>query len=256
MFPKKFWNEFRLSAWSNEIFVGMWFDGDNIKKRYENIILQAINKTSLTPRFLKNILTGDSIPSDIMKGIVECKLVLFDISPMLDMKIQDNYIRNSNVMFELGLACTWRNAEEIIITRDDDGRLPTDIQHIGVLKYDTKNETQAIEEIHKTIVFRLNQVEKIQKSIVRKTAENLTIQAYNLLIQSKGKICHDANLKEIDKLLAIPLLLNLGLMEMLTDGKGYGYHPTQLGKEVILYGGGQLEEDDIENYKSLFQPEY
>lgn len=254
MYPKKFWNEFRLLKWPDEVFVGMWFDDENVSKRYFPIIEKAISQTLLKPRFLKKIITGDSIPIDIMEGIIECKLVIFDISPIT--KIGDDYIRNSNVMYELGLAHTWRNPEEVIVLRDDNGNLPFDVSQMGVVQYDLGDKVTSIEEIKKTILFRLNQIEKIQRSIVRKAAESLTIQAYTLLRLSKGKIFHSAGLTQDQKILAIPVLLSLGLVEMLTDNQGYGYHPTPLGKAVIQYGGGALEKDDIKNYKTLYKDEY
>lgn len=254
MYPKRFWNEFRLKKYFDEIFVGMWFDEENVRQRFNNIILKAIEQTGLKPRFLKGIITGDSIPIDIMKGIIECRLVLFDISPVINTK--DMVVRNANVMYELGLAHTWRNPEEVVIVRDDGDGLPFDIQSMGVVKYNIEDIATSIEQIKNTILFRLNQIEKIQESTVRKAAENLNIQAYNLLVTSKGKIFHDATLKDTDKILAIPLLLNLGLVELLTDGHGYGYHPTYLGKKVISYFSQPLEEDDIKNYKTLYREDY
>ncbi len=251
MYPKKFWNEFRLPKWMNEIFVGMWFDDNNVSKRYSQIIEKAIEQAQLKPRFLKDIITGDSIPIDIMTGIIECRLVLFDISPM------EGDIRNSNVMYELGLAHTWRNKEEVIIIRDDDGNLPFDIQSMGVIKYDPNNIPKAIDDIKKTILFRLQEIEKIQNSMVRKASERLNIEAYNVLTNSKGLIFHDRDFQENVRLLAMPLLLDLGLVEMLTDNKGYGYHPTQLGRKVISYYGKPLEEDNLEHsYNSLYKKDY
>jgi len=252
MYPKKFWNEFRLAKWSNKIFIGMWFDENNSSKRYDNIIKKAIEKTKMEPYFLKDLITGDSIPIEVMTGIIECKLTLFEISPM---KNEDNS-RNSNVMYELGLAHAWRNKEEVIIIRDDCGNLPIDIQSIGVIQYNIKDKERAIDKIKNTICFRLQEIEKIQKSMIRKAAESLNIQAHNVLMASKGKIFHDANFESFDKILAIPLLLNLGLVEMLTDIKGYGYHPTQLGREVIRYYNQPLEKDDIENYTTLYRSDY
>ena len=254
MYPKKFWNELRLPKWPNEIFIGMWFEKNNTSERYDKIISKVIEQTPLKPRFFKEIITGDSIPIDIMTGIIECRLVLFDISAIT--KIGQEYIRNPNVMYELGLANTWRNPEEVIITRDDDGRLPFDIQSNGVIKYDINDREKAIEEIKETILFRLEQIEKIQKSMVRKAAESLSIEAHNVLMSSKGKIFFIENRKSIENILGIPMLLNLGLIEMLTDIKGYGYHPTHLGREVILYYNQPLESDDIENYKTLHKLDY
>lgn len=151
----------------------------------------------MKPRFLKNIITGDSIPIDIMTGIIECKLVLFEISPM-DSKTD---VRNPNVMYELGLAHTWRNKEEVIIIRDDNGGLSFDIQSMGVINYNINYLHSAIDEIKKTILFRLQEIEKSQKSMVRRAAESLNIQAYNVLIGSKGKIFHDANFESVSQMI-------------------------------------------------------
>src|SRR4030042_2179654 len=203
MYPKKFWNDFRLPKWPDEIFVGMWFNDDNVSKRYYPIIEKAIQQTSLKPRFFKNIITGDSIPIDIMTGIIEFRLTLFDISPIEEYKGESN--RNSNVMYELGLAHTWRNPEEVIVIRDDDGKLPFDIQSSGVVKYNIGDQEKAIEDIKETILFRLDQIEKIQRSMVRKAAESLSLEASNFLIATRGKIRHASDLEVNDKLLAIPL---------------------------------------------------
>lgn len=254
MYPKKFWNEFRLPKWPDEIFIGMCFDDDNVSKRYYPIIEKAIEKTTLKPRFLKNIITGDSIPIDIMTGIIECSLVLFDISLAEEVKGKNN--RNANVMYELGLAHAWRNPEEVIVIRDDDLKLPFDIQSNGVVQYNISDKENAINIIRETILFRLDQIEKIQRSMVRKAAESLSLQASNFLIATSGNIRHDADLKEIDKLLAIPLLLNLGLVSLLRDKGGYGYYPTQLGKRVIQYYGFTLAEDNIKEYETLYKPDY
>jgi len=252
MYPKKFWNEFRLSKWRNSIFIGMSFDAVEVQKRYKGVIRKAVKRTSLKIRFLKWKISGDSIPSDIMKGIIECKLVLFDISPMGG----KTATRNPNVMYELGLAHTWRNPEEVIVISDNVNDLPFDIQRLGVVKYDLKKEEQSIEKIKNTILFRLKQIDIREKSMVRKAAESLTLEAYRFLIKTKGLIEHDKKLKSSDKLLTIPLLLNLGLVELLTDGYGYGYHPTQLGREVIRFYNKPLEKDDIEKYKTLYKPDY
>ncbi len=232
----------------------MWFEEGNISKRFDGIIKKAIEKSGLKPLLLKDVITGDSIPVDIMKGIVECRLAIFDISPML--VVSNMPIRNPNVMYELGLAHTWRNREEVIIVSDDLRDLPFDIQSLGVIEYNPKDAEGAVEKIKDAILFRLQEIEKIQRSVVRKAAESLSIQAHNLLMVSKGKIFHDATLREVDKILAIPVLLTLGLVEMLTDGNGYGYHPTQLGREVIKYYDKPLDDDDIKTYTSLYKDEY
>lgn len=254
MYPKKFWNEFRLVKWAEEIFVGMCFDACNVVERYDAIIKKAIEQTQLRPRFLKEVVTGDSIPIEIMTGIIECRLVLFDISAICEVK--NRCIRNSNVMYELGLANVWRNPEEVIVMRDDEGELPFDIQSNGVIQYNINDKDKAIEKIKNTILFRLNQVEKIQKAMARKAAESLSIEAHNILMSSKGKIFFIQDRNSLDYILAIPMLLTLGLIEMLTDIKGYGYHPTQLGREVIRYYNQPLEPDDIVEYTTLCKPDY
>jgi len=252
MYPKKFWNEFRLSKWSDSVFVGMWFENNNVEQRFSDIIEKAIVRTNLKPYFLRNLITGDSIPIDIMTGIVECKLVLFDISPM------DNSLnRNPNVMYELGLAQAWRNKEEVIVMRDDNNDLPFNIQSLGVVQYNKIDKEKAIGKIEQVINFRLQEIEKIQKSMVRKAAESLTMEAHSVLMSSQGKIfvIPEADVKQY--MLSIPLLLNLGLIEMLTDIKGYGYHPTQLGREVIRYYNMPLGDDDLrQKYPSLYREEY
>jgi hypothetical protein len=162
MYPKKFWNEFRLAKWADKVFIGMWFDDDNIRKRFDGIIKKAVEQSGLKSYLIKEIITGDSIPVDIMKGIIECRLVLFDISPMF---ISDSSIpiRNPNVMYELGLAHTWRNREEVIIVSDNTRHLPFDIQSLGVIEYNPANMEEAVKEIKNAILFRLQEIEKIRR---------------------------------------------------------------------------------------------
>lgn len=253
MYPKKFWNDFRLPKWSNKIFVGIWFDDNNVVKRYDNIIKKTIDQTVLQPYFIKDLITGDAIQVDIMRGIIECKLALFDISPM-DSKGKN---RNSNVMYELGLAHSWRNKEEVIIIRDDNGDLPFNIQSLGVMHYNSTDAKQAIKKIKGIINFRLQEIGKIQKSMVRKAAESLTIEAHQVLMSSKGKIFIIPEAEVSHYIFTLPLLLSLGLIEMLTDIKGFGYHPTQLGREVIQYYEMPLDKDDLEEkYPTLYKKEY
>ena len=58
MHPKKFWNEFRLLKWPNEMFVGMWFDDDNVSMRYTSIIEEAISQTQDTEDYEKGATSG------------------------------------------------------------------------------------------------------------------------------------------------------------------------------------------------------
>jgi len=258
MYPKQFWNEFRIVDFPKKIFVGMWFDKKNVKKRYHRIIKEAIHKAELEPLIYADLITGDSIPIDIMKGIIECKLVLFDISPMS--KIFRN--RNPNVMYEVGLAHTWRNREEIILIADDVRGLPFDIQSLGVVQYNP-NKDNAIDTIANTIKFRLQEIEKIFNAKVLKATTSLTIDAFHILISSKGQVftITDKQVSENKNptlyLDALSLLLSLGLIEFLTDVGGYGYHPTELGRAVIKYYGLELLEDNLkEKYPSLYKKKY
>ncbi|MFC1645768.1 hypothetical protein ACFL2Y_01140 [Candidatus Omnitrophota bacterium] len=262
MYPKQFWNEFRIVDYPDQIFVGMWFKKENIQKRYDEVIKKAIEQTELKPLFLADMITGDSIPIDIMKGIIECKLVLFDISPM-DSNPKN---RNPNVMYEIGLAHTWRNKEEVLLVADDVRDLPFDIQSMGVEQYSLQDKEQAIENIASTVVFRLQEIEKIYRSKVIKAALSLTIDAFKILVEPKGKVFVVKGDEPILYLDALSLLLNLGLVEFLTDIKpdvkegykgGYGYHPTQLGREVIKYFEHPLLESDLkEKYPSLYKMKY
>jgi hypothetical protein len=243
-----------MAKWKNKAFVGMWFDEKNVIEKFDEIIKIAVKRSGIEPYFLKELITGDSIPIDIMSGIIECKLTIFDISPMTFQNGKP--IRNPNVMYELGLAHTWRNREEVIILSDNLDNLPFDVQPYGVIKYDSTNKEESIEKIKETILFRLDEIDKIQRSVVRKSAESLNAQAHSVLMSSRGKIFHEASLKDTEKILAIPVLLSLGLVELLADKGGYGYHPTQVGREVIKYHGYHVDDDDIKNYITLYKPDY
>lgn len=246
MYPRRFWNNFRLTKWINKIFVAMSFDQVEVEKRYMTIIKPAIEEAGFKPYFLKDKISGNSITTEILTAIIECKLLLFDISIM-----EGKTYRNHNVMYELGLAHAWREPGEVITVRDDDGKLPFDVTSIGVYKYNRSKPTEAISEIKGVIEGRDKDIKGIRKAIVIKARESLDKIGHDILIESNGREFH---LKKatVEAMLATFALLQLGLIELKTDIKGWGYFPTDLGREVIRSYGIKVEHVDFEaRYKTL-----
>lgn len=122
MYPYDFFTKYRVDKLINQVFVGMWFNTEH-KIRFDNIIVKAIEKCQgMKPYRVDQPVSGDSIPINILEGILNSRIVLFEISYITPEIVIYNSIkmrfRNANVMYELGLAHAWRLPEEIIIIRD------------------------------------------------------------------------------------------------------------------------------------------
>ncbi len=120
-------NMFLETLWRRElrhqVFVAMPF-GDPYNKRFDQIFTPAaagvnLNGLPLTAFKVDNSKTGESILTEIIDGIAHSQIILADVSTVgQDLKTGDPY-RNSNVMYEVGLALACRQPCEVILVRDD-----------------------------------------------------------------------------------------------------------------------------------------
>ena len=131
-------NAFLKTLWRLDlkphVFVAMSFS-ERFKSRYNNIIAPAIRAgrvqgMGLEPHRIDLNKTGDSMLTEIVEGIAHSQLVLADVSSVgTDAGTGQTY-RNGNVMYEVGIALSCRQPEEVLLVRDDDDKFLFDVSTI------------------------------------------------------------------------------------------------------------------------------
>jgi hypothetical protein len=124
-------------------FVIQPFDGDAFDKRFDDVLIPAIEKADLEPYRVDRDPTV-TVPIDAIEtGIREAVACLADIST-----------DNPNVWFELGYALACRKPVVLICSSLRTVRFPFDIQHRHVITYKTES-TSDFDKLRAEIVDRL-----------------------------------------------------------------------------------------------------
>lgn len=238
MHPYDFFTKYRVDSLNNNVFVGMWFDEEH-KPRFNNIISKAIEKCGgLIPYRVDQPVSGDSIPINILQGILDSRLILFEVSYITpEITLPNNErkrYRSANVMYELGLAHAWRLPEEIIVLREDRETLPFDVTAFRVHTYDPNAVDSSIEQISDLITRALAEIDRAKSIMVKRATMSLDSQCLGFIHDNKG---HYFSEKRYEPVLSniITRLLDLGILLFDTSGGGgsYAYHWTELGRDVI-----------------------
>jgi hypothetical protein len=130
MYPRHYFDLFRPDVDEETVFVGMSFAPDD-ERRWRDLIEPATNDAGFRPlRVDMSTVVSDAILIDVMKGILNSKILLFDISA------DSNGNRNGNVMYELGLAHAIRTPEAVVIIRSDSTPLLFDVSNMRIHVYD------------------------------------------------------------------------------------------------------------------------
>src|SRR5262249_37328055 len=119
------------------VFVAMSFH-TKFEHRWKNVISPAIRDIGLEPSRVDSRKISDSILTDITLSIAHHRLIFGDISVMFVHEDEGRKypVRNSNVMYEIGLAHAVRLPEEVVLFRSDQEDLPFDVMNIRVNGYD------------------------------------------------------------------------------------------------------------------------
>jgi hypothetical protein len=105
------------------------------KQRFDNTIQPAIEDIEIGGIKLKArrsdlSKTGDSILTDIVDGISHSRLVLADVSTMGRDSDTGLPYRNSNVMYEVGIALACRQPQDVLLIRNDKDKFLFDVSTI------------------------------------------------------------------------------------------------------------------------------
>jgi hypothetical protein len=165
MHPSTFINDLWNGNTESEVFVAMSFH-DSYKSRFENIYKPAIENIVLGGNQLKAVRvderkSGDSIITEIIKGISQAEIVIADISSMGIAEDGYNVQRNGNVMYELGLAHASKSPASVIILKDDHEKMLFDVSSIPHFTIDFSDNNSAKKQITEIIVDRIKEAETI-----------------------------------------------------------------------------------------------
>ena len=226
MYPAELLNLFPPFPKTNMVFVAMSFD-PKFKPRWTNVLHPAaakiaVNKNELFAHRVDLANKNDSLITEIVKNISECRLFIADVSTIGYLPIDgktNKPIRNSNVLYEVGLAHACRLPEEVVLLRSDDDQLDFDISGVRVHKYDPDNIEESIELVSNLISQALKSVDDRKRILVENTTKLLDVTMYFLLQQAIKDIPHPSTqtmrdvLSNTERITAINRMLGLGMLE-------------------------------------------
>ena len=222
MYPLNLFSLFPPFPRENKVFVAMSFDRE-FDKRWKEVIIPGVkeisaNETPLEPYRVDIGKSSDSITSEILSGISNCCLFLADITTIG--KLDDNPIRNGNVMYEVGIAQAIRLPTEVILFRSDDDPLLFDVVTNRVNYYNPDDEPEeAKQKVQDAIISTSNEINLQKHLSVKQAVDSLDYSdLLTLIFSSRRDLNHplprtmkDA-LNNIDKINSIKRLLELGIL--------------------------------------------
>jgi hypothetical protein len=145
-----------------------------------------VNDKPLEPVRVDTRHVSDSILTEILASIAECRLVLADITTI---GVLDGLpIRNANVMYEIGIAHATRLPEEVLVFRSDDDRLPFDTANVRVNRYAPDAAPEAARaQVATAILSALQEIDLRKNLAVRRAAESLDYPSWWALARAQGK---------------------------------------------------------------------
>lgn len=106
-------------------FVIMPFGNDLANTVFENSTKPVCKEFDIDAERADEIITPNPIIDDIISAIQESTVIIADVSD-----------KNPNVFYELGIAHMTKPNQTIIITQEEYKKLPFDIQHFRVIRYE------------------------------------------------------------------------------------------------------------------------
>jgi len=237
MYPKIYFDLFRQSDLTNEVFVAMSFHPSQ-DAIWKEIFCPAIESLYMQPYRVDQRRISDSILTDILEGIRRACLILCDISKV-------DGTRNGNVMYELGLAHSLRLPEEVIIVKNDDDKSLFDIEQTRTHQYYQNDINGSISVISNLLNEAQNSIERKKAIVVRQTSEELDDDCLRIINEFKDSefwyIPTDRTmgnvLANINRRSAVRRLLELGIIrcDYSSGRQQHAYHWTEFGQALIQY---------------------
>ena len=262
MYPADILNLFPPFARTNQVFVAMSFD-ERFRGSWERVIRPAIAAVSHDGRPLEAhrvdmTRKSDSVITEIVQEIAHSRMVLADVSTIgwLDgVTGKGRPVRNSNVLYELGIAHASRLPEEVIVIRGDSDPLDFDIAGVRVHTHPADPEAARV-AVAELLTDALKSVDQRRSIAVRRALRTLDPVMY-LILQEFGAIEHPAPrtpggmLGGLERQGAIRRLVDGGMLEArfgpLPDdfmerpvAELARYHKTRFGAAVFVAARAEM----------------
>jgi hypothetical protein len=159
MHPNAFLQTYWRLNLQPKVFVAMSY-APVYDQRFQQVFKPAIESIPIAGIYLSayrvyNSKTGDSILTDILDGIAHSQMILADVSAVGRDSVSGDSYRNSNVMYEVGLALACRQPQEVLLIRDDKDKFLFDVSTIPHKHLDFGNPEQAKQQLHEELKARL-----------------------------------------------------------------------------------------------------
>ena len=193
MYPAEILALFPPFPREDKIFVAMFFD-HRFDARWKDVLKPSIEGIEWHSRRLQAhrvdlTRKSDSIITEIVREIAQCRLVLADLTTIGHLD-GTTPIRNSNVLYEVGLAHASRLPQEVILLRSDDDVLDFDIAGVRVHSYDPGDADKARSKVQGLIRDALESVDLHKSIAVQQGLQSLDFAMYALLQESIIEIPH------------------------------------------------------------------
>jgi hypothetical protein len=240
---------------TDQVFVAMPFRPP-FEKAFDTIIEPAIRRVTLqgrplVPRIINRGTSGSPDNHEqIFNAILHSRLVIADLSVQSSHIGDDGKTRwqaNANVSYEVGLAATWRNPEDILLIHQghSDHSYSFDVQNLRHVQYDPANTT-SVTALTGEIVRALNQSSFLANHAYQKILESVSPSTIQFMHQEvarafpvisfsdTGMPVMDARLHAASELLSYRALRNRHVVRQ-GEGKGIAvvYEWTELGLRML-----------------------
>ncbi|WP_457355172.1 hypothetical protein [Roseateles sp. P5_D6] len=187
MHPNTFIEQLWRGVEADEVFVAMSF-APRYETRFHDVFRPAIESIRyrgkpLTARRVDESQSGDSIVTEIVRGICESRLVLADVSDLSGAADASEPVRNGNVMYELGLAHAVKSPAKVVIVRDDSKRLLFDVSSIPHIAIDFTSTEAARGTVTRLLTDRLRESETIDDFKLRAFVDSISDTELSVLVR-------------------------------------------------------------------------
>jgi hypothetical protein len=255
MYPATYYENFMRYEASNEVFVAMPFSAP-FQHAFETVIEPAIKSVTvggkpLSARIINRATSGaPDIHEKIFDAIIHSRMVIADMTVQASFAGDAGAARwqaNANVAYEVGLACAWRNPEDILLVHQPhpDHSYSFDIQNLRHVSYDLA-DPQCVLAIAGEVVRALNQSSFLATRTYEKVLQSVSPSAIQLMHQEARRAfpvvafpnenmpMMDARIHAVTELLDCGALRNRHVIPQ-GDGKGVAviYEWTELGLRML-----------------------
>ena len=163
MYPANYFGLFPPFPREDTVFVAMSFD-DRFNTRWSEVIDPGIRSVQVNGKPLEPVRVdarqiSESILTEILSGITNCRLFLADVTTLAH--VEGRPVRNANVMYEVGIAHSVRLPEEVLLFRSDNDVLLFDVANVRVNPYSPEEKPEETKSlISDSIIGALRELEE------------------------------------------------------------------------------------------------